>query len=114
MMFLRLLCCKGEECILRHTVGAIYTTKRPTKPPVKIRPLTRPYSPKMWKLPNLGTREAWNLSVRALHDEAPHDAWLCGDEILAAVQALSNSPAPYRWSNTIHHTSWAPNPSLKT
>jgi hypothetical protein len=26
MMFLRLLCCKGEECILRHTVGAIYTT----------------------------------------------------------------------------------------
>jgi hypothetical protein len=66
--------------------------KRPTKPPVKIRPLTRPHSPKMWKLPNLGTREAWNLSVRALHDEAPHDAWLCGDEILAAVQALSNSP----------------------
>jgi hypothetical protein len=26
MMFLRLLCCKGEERILRHTVGAIYTT----------------------------------------------------------------------------------------
>jgi hypothetical protein len=31
MMFLRLLCCKGEERILRHTVGAIYTTITPTR-----------------------------------------------------------------------------------
>jgi hypothetical protein len=48
MMFLRLLCCKGEECILRHTVGAIYTTV--TENPTLYRPLSVTATPRVLRL----------------------------------------------------------------